>query len=537
MTSSTTDLTKEQRKLFSMVRMRATSAEFGQPYIADMLFAMKPVHSPGVGKPRIDARNHVYIDFDGLTRDDVPALTSELLHLAWHPLLDHADRGSSIKQHNHDRWTIATDGEVQRKLDTKKGQRPEGYIVPKDHGVEGDLLAEAAFALMAEKEQERLDQERQQQEQSGGSGEGDGGEAQDAEGDGQGDGASDGDASEGQGGDGSQGQGQGTSDGDGSGEGSGQGDGSEGDAGQGSGTGSGASGSGSQGSPGQPGTGAGGQSIDPSGVLERERAFSGAVSCGSGAGGQPDDYEVPSTVSPGKSQSDMDVVRKRVANAVLQNAGRPGNAPGRELIEWARKVRIKRPVPWDKVVEGKFRRGVNHRLGEETVTWTRRSILAPSLGKVLLPGDVSPTVRAMVAADTSGSNQGNLLHSVLRIEEMAHKLDIKGKDLRFFSVDTEASEAKMVHSARDIDLQGGGGTDMRVAFDVMSTQPRSLRPDIGILFTDGETPWPTVNPDRRIKWIVCITPNSYRRGRTPRETLADLNVPEWCEGVVIDTLD
>ena len=60
---------------------------------------------------------------------------------------------------------------------------------------------------------------------------------------------------------------------------------------------------------------------------------------------------------------------------------------------------------------------------------------------------------------------------------------------------------KPITDARKIECCGRGGTDLRVGFDAISElRPR---PDILVVFTDGETPWPERSPTG-IKTIVAL---------------------------------
>jgi predicted metal-dependent peptidase len=49
-----------------------------------------------------------------------------------------------------------------------------------------------------------------------------------------------------------------------------------------------------------------------------------------------------------------------------------------------------------------------------------------------------------------------------------------------------------VRSARDVEIGGGGGTDMGVG--IVAAQALKPRPDVVIVLTDGHTPWPSIEP-------------------------------------------
>jgi predicted metal-dependent peptidase len=54
--------------------------------------------------------------------------------------------------------------------------------------------------------------------------------------------------------------------------------------------------------------------------------------------------------------------------------------------------------------------------------------------------------------------------------------------------DADVKSAKRVFKASQIELSGGGGTDMRVG--IAMALKRTPRPHVIIVLTDGETPWP-----------------------------------------------
>ena len=54
--------------------------------------------------------------------------------------------------------------------------------------------------------------------------------------------------------------------------------------------------------------------------------------------------------------------------------------------------------------------------------------------------------------------------------------------------------ARKVSSATQIELLGGGGTDMGKGIEAaLAGRPR---PDVIVVLTDGETPWPAAPPSR-----------------------------------------
>jgi len=91
---------------------------------------------------------------------------------------------------------------------------------------------------------------------------------------------------------------------------------------------------------------------------------------------------------------------------------------------------------------------------------------------------------------------------------------IGNRTARYYSVDAEVHIAKSIQSVSQVKFEGGGGTDMRVGIDrAVSDKPR---PDILVVITDGETPWPDSAPP--VKLIACIV-NEYQDGPSYAKTI------------------
>jgi len=83
-------------------------------------------------------------------------------------------------------------------------------------------------------------------------------------------------------------------------------------------------------------------------------------------------------------------------------------------------------------------------------------------------------------------------------------------------VDAAVASVKKVFKKEQIELAGGGGTDMRVGIEyALKKKPHAI-----IVLTDGETPWP--DAPVRAKVIACIIQNG---------TIAP---PDWIKTVVVE---
>lgn len=86
--------------------------------------------------------------------------------------------------------------------------------------------------------------------------------------------------------------------------------------------------------------------------------------------------------------------------------------------------------------------------------------------------------------------------------------------------DAHAATARHVRNPRDVQLIGGGGTDMRVGITAaLALKPA---PDVIVVLTDGDTPWP--DAPIRARLIAVLTRDH-----------ALTRVPTWARGIVVGT--
>lgn len=107
-----------------------------------------------------------------------------------------------------------------------------------------------------------------------------------------------------------------------------------------------------------------------------------------------------------------------------------------------------------------------------------------------------------------------------------------GEDcLKAFCVDTEMKDVQPVSDVNDLDITGGGGTDMMPAFRYICELPKRDKPDIFVLATDGFVPWDACKrwlPDWQCEVIILITDNDGLK-----------QIPDWMHdnATVIDISD
>ena len=223
---------------------------------------------------------------------------------------------------------------------------------------------------------------------------------------------------------------------------------------------------------------------------------SGAGNCGSGAAGQPQDYEDPapehggftsaSKVNhiPGITAGEGEAIRRSVAEEVLKSQG---TVPAWMEL-WADRL-LHPVVDWRKVLAGVVRGSVATTLAGYAERTYRRPHRRSGVGGIVLPTWYRPTPYIAIIGDTSGS-MGNELGRVL-IEADAICKAVNATVV-FMSVDAAVGAVQKVTSGREIKLVGGGGTDMGVG--IAAACLLKPRPHLLIVITDCYTPWPKAVP-------------------------------------------
>lgn len=113
-----------------------------------------------------------------------------------------------------------------------------------------------------------------------------------------------------------------------------------------------------------------------------------------------------------------------------------------------------------------------------------------SQGEFIFPGTVGYHPAIMLAIDTSGSmGAGDYLALLSEVEGITKAVIKSRKGFSAFSVDTSIKKVDPVKSVADINLEGGGGTNMSIGLKYVNQLPKRDRPDVFILATDGGTDW------------------------------------------------
>lgn len=250
----------------------------------------------------------------------------------------------------------------------------------------------------------------------------------------------------------------------------------------------------------------------------------GGEGCGSGSGCPGVRGELPSGVGLGDGvavpldSADADLVRRRVAAAVADALGgaQRGTVPA-GMARWAQGVLAPPVIGWERLLASAIRRGLGDRAGRVNYTYRRPS--RRQVPGVVRPAMRAPLVRVSVVVDTSGSmSQADLDAAMAEVAGVLRASGVARDGLRLVSCDAAAASSRRVRRVSSVELVGGGGTDMRVG--IAAAESDRPAPDVVIVLTDGDTPWPEV-PGRA--HLICAVIS--RR--------APVGTPEWATTVHI----
>ena len=214
----------------------------------------------------------------------------------------------------------------------------------------------------------------------------------------------------------------------------------------------------------------------------------GWLDCGSGADGMPRPWDAGGgpRLAPGQAR----LLARQVAQDCIRHGREAGNVPA-GLLRWAEEI-LEPSVNWRKELAAELRRAVADTAGAVDYSYRRPSRRASAAGSVVLPALRRPVPDVAVVCDTSGSMTDELLAMTLaEVEGLLRSLGVI-RQLRVLACDAAAGPAQRVTSARQVELTGGGGTDMGAG--IAAAVALRPRPAITVVLTDGFTPWPAQAP-------------------------------------------
>lgn len=250
----------------------------------------------------------------------------------------------------------------------------------------------------------------------------------------------------------------------------------------------------------------------PGGLLDGP---DGEPGCGSGAGTGSIPGELPCEHAlggrEGIDQANGDLIRRQVAETVraADRSGR-GTVPN-GLQRWADDVLAPPVVSWSRVLRGAVRSSLAEAAGRTDYSYHRPS--RRRLAGVVLPAMRGPKLTVSIVVDTSGSmSQQDLSAATSEIGGVLKSSGVANERVRVLSCDAASSEPQRVRRVQDVVLTGGGGTDMRIG--IAAACAATPRPQVVVVLTDGDTPWPDM-PLGGTKLVCVIIGNPDAALQTP----------------------
>lgn len=239
----------------------------------------------------------------------------------------------------------------------------------------------------------------------------------------------------------------------------------------------------------------------------------GCGRCGSCATGQMASWEDKPPgkgSSSGLSRTEGELIRRDVAKQIQEHVRGQGCVAG-HWVRWAEE-KLHPKVDWRKQLAAAVRFAAADTTGAVDYSYRRPSRRQGQVGKevVIFPSLRCPIPSVAVVADTSGSISEKMLAQTLaEISGILKSLGYR-EGIHVLAVDQTVEFCRRVFRSEQIQLAGGGGTDMGIGLEA-AARLKPL-PQLGIVITDGHTSWPD-RPPGKMKVIVVL--------------LGDGTVPDW----------
>jgi predicted metal-dependent peptidase len=248
------------------------------------------------------------------------------------------------------------------------------------------------------------------------------------------------------------------------------------------------------------------------------------LDCGSGADGLEREWELGGEGAHGLSPQEQDAVRFRVAQGIN---GQPGDV-SKGWRRWAEEA-FHPPQPWRDLLGAAIRSAASSSGAGEDYTYGRPARRSASLPGVVLPSLRRRPPRVSVVIDTSGSvSDAELGSALLEVASIGRAVGGRRDLVTVLPCDAATRIVHPLCRAEGIPLLGGGGTDMRTGFvKALRTTPR---PDVVVILTDGQTPWPSAQPACRT--VVGLFPRR-RQSYDENSDYVPRRPPDWARVVTI----
>jgi predicted metal-dependent peptidase len=222
----------------------------------------------------------------------------------------------------------------------------------------------------------------------------------------------------------------------------------------------------------------------------------GEADCGSGAHGEKRFWEVPADTGdekiPGVDRLKAELVRREVARQIDAKS-RYSTEVSHAWRRWA-KATLAPKVDYMATIRHAVRRALrDSTLGRSDRTYRRPHRRQAGYGEFIMPSFFQPRPRPGFLIDTSSSmEESQLARAVTELGGLTRQLG-HGADVVVVCCDTAVHMVKKAFSASEIELYGGGGTDLGAG--IRAFTERRIDPiDLLVIVSDCQTPWPATAP-------------------------------------------
>jgi predicted metal-dependent peptidase len=243
-------------------------------------------------------------------------------------------------------------------------------------------------------------------------------------------------------------------------------------------------------------------------------------SCGSGAGGEALDDELDGSDGQDGAVGTVEarILRRQVAADIVAHA--QGHEVPAGLLTWAHEL-LEPTVDWRRELSGALRAAVVT-AGLDDYSYRRFARRNGADHTIRWPGLIHRMPRVAVVVDTSASmSDDDVARAFTEVHGILRSASVADDAIRLVTCDTTVAEDTVITDARRPRRMGRGGTDMRVGITrALAGRPR---PDLIVVLTDGDTPWPERRPPGVGVVIVVIADDD-----------PSLRTPDWARTIRVD---
>jgi predicted metal-dependent peptidase len=243
------------------------------------------------------------------------------------------------------------------------------------------------------------------------------------------------------------------------------------------------------------------QLVKPQKPADASRASVAALTppcdCGSGAHGERRPWELTDEDArpggtPGVDPMKARLVRRDVAQRILDNVGEGGDVP-LGWRRWAHTV-LTPQVDYLSTIRYTIRKALRDcTVGRYDRTYRRPHRRQACYGEFIMPTFFQPRPRPGFLIDTSRSmEETQLARAVAELGGLMRQLGY-GADVLVACCDAAVHQVKKVFNSGQLELYGGGGTDLAAGLRWFTDQKRAPI-DLLVIVSDCQTTWPPDSP-------------------------------------------